>query len=235
MQPGEKTRGERVRLGARALLNATLEVPRATLGPRVGTDRPLTSAPDTPVCAEADELAKQTLTPIIYEHSRRCWQWACALAEIDEITPDAEALFVACMLHDIELGTTEPGVGCFVTASGAVAAGLCRDAGRPELADLVEPAILRHFDPTPGPAPEQRALHDAAHLDVVGYRLRELTRTFVTRVLDAHPRNGFQQEFLAAMRTEARLRPRSVAATMYRSGLALPLRLNPLDGRGPQG
>ncbi len=218
-----------MRMTLTAIKVATVLVPQAIPGPMPGPDRALVDIPDDPVCHAADEVARTVLSPEIYRHSRRCWEWSMVLAEIDGLAPQRDALFVACMLHDLALGgSTEP-CGCFAAASGERAADLCVDLGREDIAASVSSAISGHFDPIAGRGTEDRALHGAVHLDVVGYRVREVTRAHVRTVTEAFPRSGFTAEFVRLAGREKRLRPLSTAAVMYRAGLPVLARLNPLD------
>ncbi|QTI71179.1 HD domain-containing protein [Gordonia polyisoprenivorans] len=229
MRPGEHSTPQQARIAVAALAASVRLAPRSLRGPGTGPSRPLIPIPDTAVCRHADEMARDTLSPAVYQHSRRCWEWAMALAEVDGLTPDPEALVVACLLHDLELGGDAQEFGCFAVAGGVAAADHCIRYGRTDLADVVSAAIAGHFAPRAGSGEVDRALHDAAHLDVAGHRVGEVTRAHVATVLDAFPRNGFRSEFGALIAVESRRRPASTAAVIRRVGLGAAMRLNPLE------
>ena len=229
VRPGELTRRAQVVAGSRALVSATRHAPGAVRGPGATGPAGLAAVPDSALCRAATEQAVEELTPAVLRHSLRCWQWGSSLAHLDGTRPDPEALYVACVLHDITLGTADPEVGCFAHAGSEVAAVVCHRHGRVDLAPVVREAVAHHFDPRPVDEPVARALHAAVNLDVVGHRSAEIARDLALAVLAEHPRDGFRQEFLAAVRLESRRRPRSMAAAMHRAGMALPMRLNALD------
>ncbi len=171
------------------------------------------------------------LSPAVFEHSERCWHWASAFARIDARHPDAEPLYLACLLHDVALGApASPRAGCFAALGGQGAAEFLKANDGGAWAYVVATAIARHMDPrTPEVSDEAALLHDAAHLDVAGRRFAEVPGEVVGAVLAAHPRTGFAREFTCLLRGEARVRPRSTAAVLWRCGTRLPIARNPLD------
>lgn len=225
MTPGELSLGRRLVLMAQAAAIAGVRIPQAAAGPRgdLGRDRGPTSLPGGADAARAYELAVGTLDAPVLAHSLRCWEWARVLAPAPV---DEEELFIACLLHDLHLGGPEDTwFGCFAAHGGSTARSLVPGPSGERIARAVE----RHFDPIASREPLAGALHDAAHLDVAGYRAAELDRRFAEMVCAHYPRDGFATAFLAAIAHEAAVRPRSVAAAMRWAGIALPVRLNPLD------
>ncbi|MHA4854261.1 HD domain-containing protein [Rhodococcus sp. MSC1_016] len=198
---------------------------------------PIFKIPDTPLAAAALSEARATLSPTILAHSLRCWQWASALSHYDKLTPDPEALFAACALHDIALGAApDDHIGCFARLGAVTARSFLLDHAMGSIADIVAAAIARHMDSRTPKAlgSEATALHAAAHLDVAGLRMSDIDPSFVRDVLQEYPRDQFPREFGALMRYESRVRPRSAAATLWKIGMRIPIALNPLDRREPQ-
>lgn len=252
---GELTRVQQLGVVGAALAAQARAAPH--LFRRTKSSRPKTSPPtpgisayhppDSKLCQNALNEAENYLTPEVLTHSLRCWRFGVALAELDGYPFDPETLYVACLLHDIALGAADdPHVGCFATLGAARARAfvlensatptdnaILGNDGTPDISDRVHDAIARHMDvSTPTHiGPEAALLHDAAHLDVVGTRAHQLDADLVAQVHADLPRTGFALEFASAMRVEARLRPRSTAATLWRAGMPLALRLNPLDRR----
>jgi hypothetical protein len=178
---------------------------------------------------EVAERAADELSPEVLAHSRRCFQWAAAFAEIDGLVTDPEQLWAATMLHDLALGGPDvDGYGCFAAIGGDAAAALVARHGSSADADVVRGAIAVHFHPAAPTEPIARCLHSAVNLDVVGRRLREVDAGLVALTEAAHSRDGFTQAFCDAMKVEARLRPYSSAAVLWRAGARLPILLNPL-------
>ncbi len=61
--------------------------------------------PDTALVRDAIDLSRSLLEPFLFNHVMRSWLFGISLSEAAEVTPDAELLAVAAILHD--LGLTE--------------------------------------------------------------------------------------------------------------------------------
>ncbi|MFD4352465.1 hypothetical protein ACFWPX_07890 [Nocardia sp. NPDC058518] len=233
---GELSRLRQIRTVGSALGVQTVALPRLIRGLRRegdGSGWVAPMPPDSRLCRSALEEATETLSPALLAHSLRCWEFGIALAEVDDLRPDPEALYLACVLHDVAVGEpADPTVGCFALLGAHRARTFVLDRGAtPELGECVHTAIARHLDPaTPRDRGAEAALlHDAAHLDVTGLRAYQLDSRQLAAIDARHSRNGFAAEFTAAMRHEARVRPRSTAATLWYSGMRVAIALNPLD------
>ncbi|TQF75053.1 HD domain-containing protein [Rhodococcus spelaei] len=233
MRGGELGRADRLRVMLQAAAIQTRALPSQLAAvPKHGPPPALFDPPDSALAREALEHAREVLSPGVLAHSLRCWQWAMRFRAVDGVEPDPEALFVACALHDTALGApADAHVGCFALLGSEDARQFVADRGDAAMADTVAIAIARHMDPhTPtGHGAEAALLHDAAHLDVAGYRIRDLPPDFARAVVAALPRDGFGAEFGALARHESKVRPRSTIAVLWHGGMRIPLRLNPLD------
>ncbi|MEV0402796.1 HD domain-containing protein [Actinoallomurus sp. NPDC050550] len=190
--------------------------------------------PDSALARRVLALAEATYSAPLLGHCLRCWLWADLLAGLDGVGYDEELLYVSCLLHDLALmDPYRPGQAqCFAVHGGEVALAALVSHGAPEsFAEAAAEAITLHMNirMPAGSGPEARLLHDAAHLDVVGTRARRLSPDAIRAVLDRHPRSGFASAFVELMRREATERPRSRAGVLWRSGMRLPVSLNPLD------
>ncbi|RMI34943.1 HD domain-containing protein [Nocardia stercoris] len=221
----------RVALTAGAL--TAVDLP-ARLLRRPGKSSPATlfGLPDSRLATDALTEARETLSPATFAHSLRCWQWAMAFGAVDGLSPDPEALFVACALHDVALGApADPHAGCFAVLGARQARNFVADRDTEARAETVATAIARHMDPaTPKRhGPEAALLHDAAHFDVAGTRYGTLPEAFERLVVGEYSRAGFNREFATMMRHERRVRPRSTASVLWTGGMAGVIALNPLD------
>lgn len=233
MRIGELGTADRWRVAVRGAAVATAAMPGLLRGTvavaTAGEPGALVVPPDTALTREAAERATRELTTEVLAHSWRCWQWAMAFASIDGVHPDPELAFVAALLHDVALGAPDdPVYGCFAAMGGAQAVDVVGEHRDAAAAAVVGNAIAAHFHPASPAEPVAHCLHEAVNLDVVGYRLREVSAHRVATVERRYPRTGFDRAFARAMRTEVRLRPKSAAAVLWQSGARLPLTMNPL-------
>ena len=177
--------------------------------------------PDTRSAREAEELCREVSSPCIEAHCHRTHLWAVVLGRHGGIEWDEEALYVACLLHD--LGLTEryaghdPGAGCFTLDSAAGAREALGVWAR-ERVDLVAEAITLHvnaFVPL-GRGAEAHLLQLGAALDVTGMRAGEVERATREAVVARHPRHGMKREFTRLMERQVERYPDSRAAFFTR-------------------
>ena len=238
MRPGELDLRAKLHFARQAVLAQLTGAPsliRAHLtdGPRTPallTDR---EPPDTPLTRDVVELAHASYAEPLLGHCLRTWVWGDLLGSLDGITPDAELLYVASLLHDIALTDRfrpDESVGCFAVHGGEVARTTLTSLGADSsYADVVAEAIALHMNIRPGGGPEARLLQAGAHLDVGGTRAGDLPRQTIREVVGRYPRHGFPACFATSMRRETAERPNSRAAVLWRLGMRLPMDHNPLD------
>lgn len=234
MKRGELSVGRRAQIVGAAVREQLVMLPGTVLGPRrrsSGAAWHIFEAPDSRVCRAALEEARECLSEPVLMHSVRCWQYASAFAEIDCLRPDSEALYVACLLHDVALGAEQnPVAGCFALIGADRAEKFVRQhEGDARTARIVRETIARHMDVETPKESEAALLHDAAHLDVSGRRIRDLDPCYVDVIESSYSREGFVADFASRMKTESRRRPRSTAATLWRAGMYPAMKANPLE------
>ncbi|WP_155293209.1 HD domain-containing protein [Rhodococcoides fascians] len=234
MRPGELSAGRRARIVGAAVREQLAMLPGTVLGSRRRSSSAAwhtVDAPDSRLCRDAFEEARECLSEPMLMHSVRCWQYASAFAEIDCLRPDSEALYVACLLHDIALGAERnPVAGCFALIGAERAEKFVRrHEGDDRTARIVHETIARHMDVETPKESEAALLHDAAHLDVSGRRIRDLDPHYVDAIESSYTREGFVPDFASRMKVESRRRPRSTAATLWRAGMYPAMKVNPLE------
>lgn len=199
--------------------------------------RPL---PDTALTRDALKQITEAGPAPLVGHALRCWCFADLFAQRDAISVDPEALCLCCLLHDLSLADNrrpDASAGCFaVHGAGAAGARLEAMGADQPLITRVGEAISLHFSPRVelDLSVEGHLLQAAAYLDTAGYRIAQLPGSALRDVLSRHPRDGFTDLFTSRMREEARDRPRSRAALLWRLGSGLALKTNPLDRIKPQ-
>jgi hypothetical protein len=135
---------------------------------------------------------------------------------------DREVLCLGCLLHDLGL-TDRFDEGCPFEIDGANAARtFLLEHGFPaEKADVVHEAIALHVSLVAEQHPPEIALvRFGAIVDVFGSRVEEIPPEMVHQFVEAYPRLGFKQAFYEALAVQARRKPTSAAAELFRSGRA---------------
>jgi hypothetical protein len=192
--------------------------------------------PPTDVAARARAVTATHASPALLGHSERSWALAADLGRREEITVDAELLYVASLLHDLGLVPSfDAHAVDFEHAGGAVARVFAAGAGwaesrRRRLAEVVE----RHMWPSVDVAldPEAHLLERATSLDVSGAGGADWEGAFVASLVEAVPRLGFAGEFSAAIDEQARRKPDGQAGRAVRGGMPARIAANPLDRLG---
>jgi hypothetical protein len=188
---------------------------------------------ETPAGRAALEVVREFSSPALVNHCIRSYLWAASHARANGIAYDEELLYVAAMLHDLGLvrafdNHTEP----FEDAGGNVAwvfgAGAGWPAGRRR---RVHEVIVRHmWDAVdPGADPEGHLLELATGLDISGRNAEAWPQDLRREVVEAYPRLGLPEEFVACFEDQARRKPHCTAAAAVASGIAGRIAANPLD------
>lgn len=190
--------------------------------------------PDGEYARRADELANETYEHELLQHCLRCWYLGDLFAQREHRGYDPELFYVACLLHDIALTDTHrptpADAPCFAVHGGNVANRTLHAWGADtDFCDTVEEAIAAHLDVTTPPenGVEAYLLHAAARLDVAGARVSDLPVHLLRHVNAIHPRAKFVSTFSRALRREAHERPDSRIAVLWKTGMRLPITLNP--------
>ncbi|WP_040716672.1 cyanamide hydratase [Nocardia veterana] len=191
--------------------------------------------PDSRLARQATDLAEEIYGEQLLAHCVRCWYFGDVFAQLGNLRYDPELFYIACLLHDA--GLTDrfrppAEAACFAVHGGAAARDTLTGWGAEQrFADTVADAIAVHMDvrvPVDSGV-EAHLLHAGAHLDVAGVRCGDVPREVLAEILRRCPRADFATVFLSAMRREARERPDSRAAVMWKQGMALPVKTNPLN------
>lgn len=185
--------------------------------PGLGSSRP---RPDSALTRAAATVARERLTPVLWNHSQRAYLFGAALGEMEGLDVDRELLLAAALLHDIGLPTREANVD-FTSASSQAARVVADQVGLSTAAtDTLRTAITLHH--TPGVELEHGTvpylLSAGAGVDVAGIRSWQLPPDLLAAAVAQHPRLGFKREFGAAWRTEASRVPTGRAALLRRYG-----------------
>lgn len=156
--------------------------------------------PETSAVAEATSHLRETITPLIFHHSRRVFLFASLHARELGLQPDPELLYISAMFHDTGLLTPFSEEEQRFELDGADhARKFLLDRGFPEsAAEVVWTAIALHTTPgIPGRmGPEIAATNYGVLTDAVGWGLDGLEGDQVDEIVAAHPRGNFKEEFV---------------------------------------
>lgn len=172
--------------------------------------------PDSRLAREAEEICRE-LSPALANHSLRSWLFARALADIDGVTPDPEALYIAALLHDVGLTAPVPDE-CFTLRGAETARAVADRTGAAiEKRDTIADAICLHV--SPGLTIEEHgvvAVYLAAgtSADVTGMRLWDLSQTTIANVVAAYPRQDFKADIARRWQAETDAVPEGRAALL---------------------
>lgn len=177
--------------------------------------------PDSRLAREAEREARETLSPLLLDHSYRTWVFGTALAALDGATVDGELLYVGSLLHDVGLDRATP-ARCF-TLDGADAAQ--RVAARASgSGDVVADAICAHI--TPGVSVESDGaiasyIQAGSMADFAGLRTDELAETLRATAGARFPEHGGGGAIIGLLGAQAEAVPDGRIA-LYFNALAAP-------------
>ncbi|HYZ08158.1 MAG TPA: hypothetical protein VE709_06100 [Pseudonocardiaceae bacterium] len=197
-----------------------------------GVDLDAVTVPDSRLAKEAEEEARELLSPHVLQHTYRTFWFGLALSALDGIAMDLEMVWVATMLHDLNLEHPTPG-RCFavVGAERAERFALDRDVD-PARARRIAAEITGHI--TLGAADDLASpggfISAGALADVAGPRLDQLDPAWVAEILQRHPRLEFKRHLLACWKAEGKAVPHGRARWLTRwASFPMLVRLAPYD------
>lgn len=175
---------------------------------------------DSPLATAADALLAKVSPPALVNHCKRTYVFGTHLLRQAGRVYDAEAFYVAAMLHDLGLTDAyEDGVTPFERrGADAAAAELLALGADPEFIELVRDAIALHLEMNAAkdPRPEVAGVSLGAAVDVLGLRIDRLPVAFLAETLETYPRLGFKDLLIPAIERQARLKPGSLVAQQLR-------------------
>ncbi len=165
--------------------------------------------PDSGIARQAEELCRETSSPMLVNHCLRTYAWGMILAARDGARPDAELFYVASLLHDLALTERFRGYApmpCFAARAGILATDWARERGWPdERCAALGDAVCLHLNARVPPelGAEAQLLQAGAGLDVIGLRHWELAPQTVEAVLARYPRLQMKRDAYMLFEAEA--------------------------------
>lgn len=194
------------------------------LGQRMGIGRPVRvpvdslCPPDSALARSAEELGREAYPEDLWGHGMRTWAFATLVAQHAGLRPDPEALYVACLLHDLGLTQAYDGPEAFELRGAEAAHELCLPDRR--RAKLVHEAIALHTSVSSvlGTA-EVRLVQTGSGGDLVGLDAELVHPQTRAGVQGRWPKSPqFVQSVVGALKRETAKQPRSPGAGLIRIG-----------------
>ena len=181
--------------------------------------------PDTEVARRAAAVCERLSEPWLVNHAYRAYFWGAYLARASAVPYDEELLFASCILHDLGLTETckppRDDLHCFGVIGARRAVQEMADSGwdAPRLEAMEEAVVLHLNINVPiSDGVEAHLLHEGTILDVVGARHDELSKGYLTEVLERFPRASLKEGILSCVHYEAATRPESRIAYLVNNG-----------------
>ncbi|WP_377272850.1 HD domain-containing protein [Peterkaempfera sp. SMS 1(5)a] len=167
--------------------------------------------PDTRLTREATELIRESVSELVYHHSRRVYFFAGLQARNRDLSYDPELLYIGAIFHDLGLNERFHSSGRrFEVDSADEARRFLQGHGVPEdSVRRVWTAIALHT--TPGiPAfmePEVALVTAGVEYDVLGIGYQDVSEADRAAVVALHPRPDFKRRILEAFTDGIRSKP----------------------------
>ncbi|HET9423070.1 MAG TPA: HD domain-containing protein [Nocardioides sp.] len=175
--------------------------------------------PDSVAAIDATALARERLSPLLFDHSRRVFLFGALRARDLGLSVDPELLYLASLFHDGALASpyADPTQRFEVDGADHARAFMLERGFPSAAADVVWTAIALHT--TPGVpvrmGPEIAATAYGVLVDTVGLGLDTLDPAQVDEITTVHPRGDFKREFVRTFVDGLRDRADTTYGTVY--------------------
>lgn len=204
---------------------------RVPTGAAVLDDPELLAPPDSAWARAAEGACREQQTETI-GHSYRTWAFGRALAALDGADVDVELLYTAALVHDFGLEHPVPGEDFTIRSADRVVA-CAREAGVDDFrSELAADAIAIHAHPSVDPELDLTGawIQAGALCDLGGFRLWDLPKPWVQKVIEEYPRDGVIKAVVAMIGAESKAVPDGRFALLRRCGYSQMLATGPKYG-----
>ncbi|WP_329063352.1 HD domain-containing protein [Amycolatopsis sp. NBC_01480] len=185
--------------------------------------------PDSKLATDAADFVRDTVSPLLYDHSVRVFLFGALQGERRELVFDAELLYVAALFHDIglvdghrtdrrfELDGADEARRFLLAHDADSAADKAAERARiawTAIALHTTPEIPAHMEP------EVALVTAGVEYDVLGIGYADLSAEARAAVVAAHPRPDFKRRILAAFTDGIRDRPQTTFGNVKADVLA---------------
>lgn len=194
------------------------------------------SIPDSKICVNATEMAKEKYTPALLNHCYRTFLFGSLLGQVEGFKgTDTELLFTGSILHDLGLtdGHNQNICNCCFTIEGAKTAKVFASEYGWEEQKLkaLYTVISAHLNPVIDPkvfGKESALLGGGALMDVLGNRYHTIPLAALENIHKQYPRTHFKKEIIETIENLPH-GDNSRAGFLKRLGFAKFAAKNPLD------
>ncbi|MBM3094674.1 hypothetical protein GFB56_28440 [Ensifer sp. T173] len=168
------------------------------------------SVPGTPLVGRAIDYAREACEPYLFNHVMRSWLFAAKIAELQNITHDAEVLAVGALLHDITLNERFAGPRRFEVEAADLARKFATEAGLDgRRAQLIWDSVALNSTPSIGLYKEAEIALCTAGIcfDVVGLKYSLIPSSDVRAIIAEFPRLGMKKKMTACFCHIAKTQP----------------------------
>jgi hypothetical protein len=154
--------------------------------------------PDTKLAHGAVQLASEAYPPYLFNHAMRTYVFGALAGRAQKMQFDEEALYIACLLHDIGLTARFEGDMPFEIQGAQAAKNFLLEQGvSKERAELIWDGIAMHTSfIAMFKRPEVSLVADGASSDFVGPDPVEVSAGQVAETLNVFPRLKFKEQVL---------------------------------------
>jgi hypothetical protein len=173
---------------------------------------------DSAIASAATALCRTESPPYLFNHAVRTYLFGSLTGKKLSLKFDAEALYLACLLHDLGLTARFEGDLPFEIQGAEAARRFLKELGYPaSRADTVWDGIAMHASFIGQyKQPEIRLVGEGAGADVLGPDPAQVSKSDVDAILAAFPRLNFKSSFVATCAGVVRRHPRGAGRSFMR-------------------
>src|SRR5215472_11413269 len=174
--------------------------------------------PDSAIAKAATDLSRAESPPYLFNHAARTYLFGSLIGKSLSLKFDSEALYLACILHDLGLTARFEGDLPFEIQGAEAAKHFLQEHGYPaSQADIVWDGIAMHASLIGHyKQPEVRLVGEGAGADVVAPDPEQISKANVEEILAAFPRLRFKTAFVATCADIVRRHPGGAGRSFMR-------------------
>ena len=173
---------------------------------------------DSTLARQATQQVRKVSPPYLFNHAVRTFLLGSLIGRAQKKTFDEEALYLACIMHDLGLCAQFEGDLPFEIQGAQAAKGILEENGYdPARAEIVWDGIAMHASAIGQfKRPEVALVGAGAGADVLGPDSSEIKPNQLEQIISAYPRLGFKQAFVKTCAEVVRRHPNGASRSFMR-------------------